>query len=82
MKYFLWLILSGDDDAGGSLSAPPPAQGQAGVARRGFDERAAGFELALALGRLDQVQADAILDGAAGILILELEEQLTRPVSR
>ena len=34
-----------------------------------------GFEAAVALGRLDHRERDAILDRAAGILVLELEEQ-------
>ena len=49
---------------------------QAGVARRRFNERATGLELARALGCLNQVQPHAVLDGAAGILVLQLEKQL------
>ena len=33
-----------------------------------------GFSRAVTLGRLDQIQPDAVLDGAAGILVLELEK--------
>src|SRR6185312_9488492 len=51
---------------------------EAGVASGRFDERTARLDLAGALGRLDQVQADSILDRAAGILVLELQEQLAR----
>ncbi len=52
---------------------------QAGVARRCFNEGSTGFELAVTLGRLNQVQANAVLDGATGVLILQLEKQLARP---
>src|SRR5262249_57388589 len=42
------------------------------------DERPTGVDLPLPLRRLDQVQTQPVLDRAAGILILELEEQLAR----
>jgi hypothetical protein len=52
-------------------------QAEARVARGGFYDSAARLELAVALGRLDHGQADAIFDRAAGILALELDEQAT-----
>jgi hypothetical protein len=51
---------------------------QAGVAGGRLDDRAAGLEPPVALGRLDHRLADAVLDRAAGILVLELEEQPAR----
>ncbi len=35
-----------------------------------------GFSLPVAFGRFDEVEADAVLDRAAGVLVLELQEQL------
>jgi hypothetical protein len=49
-----------------------------GVARRCLDQRAAGRQPAVTLGRLDEIEPDAILDRAAGILILELEKKPAR----
>jgi len=53
-------------------------QAEPGVTGRGLDQRVAFFQQSAALGRLDEIQADAVLDGAAGILVLELQEQLAR----
>ncbi len=50
-------------------------QGQAGVARRGLNDGAARFQPARLLSRLDHRQGDAVLDGAAGVLALQLQEQ-------
>ena len=54
-------------------------QTKTGVAGGRFDDRAAGLEVAALLGLLDHRQADAVLDGAAGIRVFELQEQLARP---
>jgi hypothetical protein len=53
-------------------------QPEAGVARRGFDERAARLDAPGLLRRFEQIETDAILDGTAGILVFELEEEPTR----
>ncbi len=48
----------------------------AGVARRRLDDRAAGTQAAVALGRLDQAQRHAILDRAARVEQLHLRDEL------
>ena len=47
-----------------------------GIAGRGLDDGAAGREQAVAFGRLDHRQADAVLDRAAGVLRFQLQEEL------
>ena len=59
-----------------ALGARHQRQAQARVAGRRLDHRAARLEPAVALGGLDHRQADAVLDRAAGVLRLQLEEQL------
>ena len=53
-------------------------QAQAGVAGGGFDDGAAGLQLAAGFGGLDHGQGDAVLDRAAGVLVFQLDEQLAR----
>ena len=48
-------------------------EADAGVARRGLDDRAARLELAGRLGVLDHRQRDAVLDRAAGVRALGLD---------
>jgi len=50
-------------------------QAQAGVASGGLDDGAAGTQAAVTLGGVDHGQADAVLDGTAGVLGFQLEEQ-------
>jgi hypothetical protein len=50
------------------LGAAHQGQAQAGIAGGGLDDHAAGPEPAIALGGLDHGDADAVLDGAAGVL--------------
>ena len=52
-------------------------QAQAGIAGSGFDDGATRLQLATAFRSLDHGQGDAVLDRAAGVLILQLDEQLT-----
>ncbi len=54
-------------------------QAQAGVAGGGLDDGAAGLQPAVLLGRLDHGERDAVLDRAARVHVLQLEEQLARP---
>ena len=54
-------------------------EAEAGVAGRRLDDRAAGLQAPVALGRLDHGEADAILDRAAGVLAFQLDEQPARP---
>jgi hypothetical protein len=53
-------------------------QAQAGIAGRRLDDRAARLEAAVGLGRLDHRAGHAVLDRAAGVLVLQLQEQPTR----
>ncbi|MNV27723.1 hypothetical protein D3C71_1188810 [compost metagenome] len=53
-------------------------QGQAGIARGRFDDSAARLQPARLLRRLDHRQGDTVLDGAAGVLALQLQEQTAR----
>src|ERR1051326_579233 len=51
-------------------------EADAGVARGRLDDRAAFFQEAVALGVGDHADADAVLDGAAGVEELELHEDV------
>src|SRR5690606_24093470 len=51
----------------------------AGVAGGALDQGGPGPDVAPGLGRLDHAQADPVLDRAAGVHALELQEQLTGP---
>src|ERR1044071_4677439 len=48
------------------------------IACRRLDESPAGLDLSAVLGGFDHGEADAVLDGAAGGLTLELEPELAR----
>ena len=50
-------------------------QTHAGVTARGFDDRAAGAQNAVALGRFDHGQGGSVFDGTGGIVTLEFHEQ-------
>ncbi|MNF60755.1 hypothetical protein D3C84_423770 [compost metagenome] len=58
-----------------ALGPPHQGQAQAGIAGGGLDYGAAGLEPAVALGAVDHGDADAVLDGAAGVLAFELEKE-------
>jgi hypothetical protein len=53
-----------------------------GIARCRFDDRAAGFQCAGFLSRLDHTNRDAILHRPAGIQLLKLGKQLRAPGRR
>ena len=59
-----------------ALEAGGDGQAGAGVARRRLDDRPAGAQAPVALGRLDQGDGHAVLDRASGIEHLELGDQL------
>ena len=59
-----------------AFGARDQREAEAGVAGGRLDHRAAGLQPAVALGGLDHRHADAILDRAARVLRLELQEQL------
>jgi hypothetical protein len=46
-------------------------QSQPGVAGRGLDQRGAGTQFSLPLGGGDHGKGDAVLDRAAGVLVLK-----------
>ena len=61
------------------VAARPPdqRQRQPGVAGRRLHDRAARLQEALALGRLDHLHGDAVLDRPARVLRLQLQQQAT-----
>jgi hypothetical protein len=59
-----------------ALESRGDGQAGAGVARRRLDERAARPQQALALGRLDQRDGDAVLDRTARVQRLDLGHEL------
>ena len=72
----LFRHLVGDDQQDViALLLADQSKGQAGIARRGFHDGAARLQPARVFRRLDHRQGDAVLDGAAGVLALQLQEQ-------
>ena len=69
------LLVGHDEDAAVALERGGDGQAVAGVAGRRLDDGAARLEQALALGRLDHRQADAVLDRAARVEHLELGQE-------
>ena len=61
-----------------ALGARDQGQAEPGVAGGRFDHRAARLQAAVALGGVDHREADAVLDGAAGVLAFEFHEQPAR----
>ncbi len=59
-----------------ALQARGDREAGAGVAGGRLDDRAAGLEPAVPLGRLDEPDRDAVLDRAAGVEQLELRDDL------
>ena len=75
---FLGHLVGDHQDQAIALLGGDQRQAQAGVARRCLDQGSAGLEAAVALRRLDHGKRDAVLDGAAGVLILKFEEEAAR----
>ena len=67
-------LVGHDEDAAVALARRRDGEADAGVARGRLDDRPAGLELPLALGLLDHREADPVLDGSAGVQVLELGE--------
>ena len=67
-----------DQDELVTLQRADLRQPEASVAGGGFYDGAAGLEAAVLLRRLDHRLADAVLDGAAGVLAFEFHEQPAR----
>jgi hypothetical protein len=65
-----------DEDAAVALDRRCDREADAGVARRRLDDRPARLELPVALGGLDQRQADPVLEGSAGVQVLELDQDV------
>ena len=76
------LLVGHHEDAAVALERRGDRQAVAGVAARGLDDRAARLEQAVALGRLDHRQADAVLDRAARVEHLELGEEQRLALAR
>ena len=70
----LRLLVGRREDALVALHDRGDRQAHPGVARRAFDDRAAGLELAAALGVLDHPHGHPVLDRVAGIEGLDLGE--------
>ena len=80
MKDFLLAHLVGDDqDDFVVLLAGNESKGKAGISSRGFHQRPARLQAAIALRRFDHRDCDTVLNGAAGILALQLQVELTLP---
>src|SRR5262249_21624560 len=65
-----------DEDAFVAPDAADQGEPGAGVPRRGLDDRRAGTEQAAPLGVLDDVERDAIFHRAAGVQVLQLDEDV------
>ena len=66
------------EDAAVALLRRRDREADAGVARGRLDDRAAGLQLPVALGRLDHREPDPVLDRAARVQELELREDRAR----
>ena len=69
-------LVGHDEQRAVALERADEREREAGVAGGGLDDRAAGRQPPVALGGLDHRQRDAVLDRAARVLALELDEQL------
>jgi hypothetical protein len=69
------------EDAAVALERRGDCQADTGVPRRRLDDRPAGLEQPVALGRLDHGHADPVLHRPARIQILELGEQRRRDIA-
>ena len=69
------LLVGHHEDAAIALEGGRDGQAVAGVAARRLDDRAARLEQALALGRFDHRQPDAVLDRPARVEHLHLRQQ-------
>src|SRR5581483_4608397 len=75
-------LVGHDEDAAVALDRGCDREADARVAGGRLDDRPARPELPLALGGLDHRQADAVLDRAAGVQVLELREHLRAAAGR
>ncbi len=69
-------LVGHDQDQLVALLLRDQRQADAGVAGGAFDQGVAGLDLAGLFRGLDHLQADAVLDGAAGIHAFELQVEL------
>ena len=75
-------LVGNDEEQPVALLARNQRKPQAGIAGGGLDQRAARLDKAGALGGFDEIEADAVLDRAAGVLVLELEKDAAGPGCR
>ena len=68
-------LVGDDQDQAIALLRGDEGEAEARIARGRLHQRAAGLQASIALRRLDHRQRDAVLDRAAGILVLQLQEQ-------
>ena len=76
---FLAHLIGNDEDELVALLAGHEREPEPGIAGGGLDERAARLQASVVFRRLDHGKRDAILDGTARILALQLQEEFTRP---
>jgi len=72
---FLTHLVRNDDDQAVSFLAGDQGEAETGVAGGRLDDRAARFQAAVPFRGFDHRQADAVLDGPAGILVFQFHEQ-------
>ena len=76
--FFRRHLVGHDENHAVALDAAHQGQADAGVAGGGLDDGAARLQAAVGFGRFDDGQADAVLDGTAGILRFQFQEQLAQ----
>ena len=76
--FFRRHLVGHDENHAVALDAADEGQSDARVAGRGLDDGAARLQAAVRFGRFDDGQADAVLDGTAGVLRFQFQEQLTQ----
>lgn len=70
INFFARLLVGDGEDDFVTAHGGDEGEAHAGVAGSAFDDGAAGFEEAFALGLVDHPDADAIFDGAAGVEVI------------
>ena len=71
-------LVRADEDAFVAALLGDERQPDAGVAGRGFDDGAAGFQLTAGFGGVDHLHGDAVLGAAAGVEVFDLRDDLAR----
>ena len=76
--FFRRHLVGYDENHAVALDAAHQGQADAGIAGGGLDDGAARLQAAVGFGRFDDGQADAVLDGTAGVLRFQFQEQLAQ----